>query len=269
MNVSVIRGFIIMFTKVIWVSLFIQTACVENEYYDEERDVVMPVQQLSPYAIKGNLGTAFRFQPVAGQTIKANILDVYVEGGDNYGGMLALSIFPLDPNANFANVTGLIASVQFGTGGALMQGTDFDIGKGVSFNVPASKARVDVSVSAFGGAADLTIGGSVSIGTIVNQSQLIKPVLFTLNAAGTPGDSTVRPALVLFARSMRVYTSDNRNDDIFIELVDTSGTTMYGVHQSPGMEPISIPMLGRANTIKITNLGMGAVAGNILFEIEL
>jgi hypothetical protein len=246
-----------MFMKVIWVSGLLSLATCASQ----ERFVVMP-EQLSPWALEGNLGSAQRFVVPAGQTVTRDLIRARVVGGDKYSGGITISITP-QGNGPYPNVFISDCLVQFGNDGFQGASANIGINRGITFTVPAGFVAVQVSITALAGQADIVVGAFATLTPPVKRS----PLLYMAGSGALlAGASVTITNFRNYSKQLAVSTSDDRVDDIFIEGISSFGTVIFGTRQGPGLaKPVILTSL-LMTSLRITNIGAGDIANYVVIQ---
>jgi hypothetical protein len=227
-------------------------------------------EQLSPYALVGNLGRFVRFQVPNLQTRREVLIEARIVGGNPYGQCMVISIFvkPTDP-ANFtaamANIGFAFVQIEYGNDGGLNSGVVIDLNQGVNLTIPGSAARAYVQLTAAGGAIDISIAGSIVIGTFPRVEDHNLTLFRGSLAPGVSQTIELQP----LCNGVLVLSDNNSLDNYFIEFLSAGGITLSGYIQSGGTSPRKYVPPSMAVSVRVTNNNVVASYTNIVESVGI
>jgi hypothetical protein len=226
-----------------------------SSYYEE-------ISELG--SLVGNLGRSLDLLIPAGspQSQQETLAQGKIVGGDGYSPSITVTIFPLVDNAN---ARGKFAVVHFGSDGTQAQSITIDIKKGVSFAVPGSWVRVDSYITG-------NVGVQVTMGAFLNLNPITQKAFLTSTSEtlNTVAGASFGVFTLPFAQKIMVRSSDNRVDDLFVEVGNAATARYMGMRVPPGGILDWQPITGDDEIIRITNIGALAVGViHVIQGIEL
>lgn len=179
----------------------------------------------------------------------ANVKSTRPEGANLFN----ITCFPLG-NADYATGTNeveLLGTVKYGVGGFQAESVDFDIGRGVRFQLAADWVRVSARlVRDADPPTDFRVGAYVSEGNISPRHALTRTVKLTLAGGATSRLVDVPP----MSRALTIMSDDPANHGFVVAFeANTGGSTVKAlVGAGEGQVPILIPGANTAS-IELTN----------------
>jgi hypothetical protein len=203
------------------------------------------------------------------------ILDVRSETNDAEMLSVSIGVVQLDPGQPFFGVTvDLVARVTWGMGGANFE-TEMDLINGLTFAIPATYLRIDVSYRGSGplaAAPTFQVSAGAGYGTHVSNSS---PTRRTVRLGYIPHAGFASVVIPFFATSFALFAWDPAlTANLFVEVRDRNLTpvqkySLTSYSNLANQNEIAYPIANGTYDLNISHSAAGSIPVGVIFNLNI